>query len=36
MVFTYEKKKIRPIRIATMFFSLVRKMICPIRSHRGV
>ena len=27
MVFTYEKKKIRPIRIATMFFSLVRKMI---------
>ena len=33
MVFTYEKKMIRPIRIANDVFSLVRKMIRPMRSH---
>ena len=35
MVFTGEKM-IRPIRIANDVFSRVRKMIRPIRSHRGV
>ena len=35
MVFTHEKM-IRPIRIANDVFSRVRKMIHPIRSHRGV
>ena len=35
MVFTREKM-IRPIRIANNVFSCVRKMIRPIRSHRGV
>ena len=36
MVLTREKKKIRPIRIANDVFSRVRKMIRPVRSHRGV
>ena len=36
MVFTREKKMIRPIRIANDVFSRVTKMIRPIRSHRGV
>ena len=36
MVFTREKKMIGPIRIANDVFSCVRKMIRPIRSHRGV
>ena len=35
MVFTREKM-IRPMRIANDVFSHVRKMIRPIRSHRGV
>ena len=35
MVFTREKM-IRPIRIANDVFSRVRKMIRPIRGHRGV
>ena len=35
MVFTREKM-IRPIRIANDVFSRVRKMISPIRSHRGL
>ena len=35
MVFTREKM-IRPIRIANDVFSRVRKMIRPIRSHRGL
>ena len=36
MVFTREKKMIRPIRIAIDVFSRVTKMIRPIRGHRGV
>ena len=37
MVFSREKKKmIRPIRIANNVFSRVKKIIRPIRSHRGV
>ena len=36
IVFTGEKKMIRSIRIANDVFSRVRKMIRPIRSHRGV
>ena len=34
--FSHMKKMIRSIRIANDVFSLVRKMIRPIRSHRGV
>ena len=38
MLFTWRKKEtIRPIRIANdVFFSRVRKMIRPIKSHRRV
>ena len=36
MVFTREKKMIRPITIAKDVFSHVRKIIRLIRSHRGV
>ena len=36
MFFTREKKKKSPITIANNVFSRVRKMVCPIKSHRGV
>ena len=36
MLFTREKKTLSPIRIANDVFSRVRKMVRPIKSHRGV
>ena len=36
MFFTRKKKKKRPITIANDVFSSVRKIIRPIKSHRGV